>query len=218
MSNRARVAFALRRIAQLSAELEGRTSSSRQIAERVGDTLQLTLNGLVGDNHPHGFSSRQVKTALNAHPKVDFIHVDINSDGGSTNEAFAIHAALKAHHAYVVTRADGTCASAATIVLAAGDHREAYAGAKLLLHRAEIVPPRDGRWTASAHMHRAQSLKRTDARILDVYASCAPGMRSHFEREIESETYLPLGIAKAWGLINCLAGEARWIAGRPYHH
>lgn len=166
--------------------------------------------------HPGGFDATMVKAALESHRSAEFVEVDITSDGGSTKEAFAIYSALKDHPGYVVTRADKVCASAATIVLAAGNHREAYPGTKLLLHRAEIVPPSRSRWTASLHLRRAESLKRTDAKILDIYAACAPAARELFQREMDTESFLPLGVAKSWGLIHCMAGEARWIAGRPY--
>jgi ATP-dependent protease ClpP protease subunit len=210
--NRTRALRAMARISRLTTG----TNASPRFAERDSDTLRLALTGRIGDPK-QGFTAEQVKAALRSHRRVDFIEIEINSDGGSTPDAFAIHEALKAHPAFVITRADEMCASAATIVLTAGDHREAYPGTKLLLHRAEIVPPSNARWTASAHKQRAESLRRTDARIAAVYSACAGGNRPLFEREMESETFLPLGIAKSWGLIHCLAGEAQWRAGRPYY-
>jgi len=83
---------------------------------------------------------------------------------------------------------------------AAGDHREAYLGTKLLLHRAEIDPPGNSRWTAAAHKQRAASWKRTDEKVLNVYAASAPGSRKLLEREMETESFLPLPGREVMGI------------------
>jgi hypothetical protein len=64
---------------------------------------------------------------------------------------------------------------------------------------------------------RAAAIERTDAKMLDAYVAAAGGFnRSLFAGQMQSEAYLPLSVAKCWGLIGCLVGEARWHAGRPY--
>jgi ATP-dependent protease ClpP protease subunit len=210
---RARLQVAFARIDALKYD----DGANRVIAHRRGDTLFLKLFGCIGEPGSK-LNAREVTRALKANATAAFIHVDINSNGGCTKEAFAIYRALKNHPGFVVTRADEVCASAATVVLAAGNHREAFPGTRLVLHRAEITPPINARWTAAVHRERAETLKRVDNAILNAYASCAKENRRLFENEMQTESALPLGIAKSWGLISCIAGEAQWIAGRPYYH
>lgn len=64
------------------------------------------------------------------------IEVQINSPGGDVFDGIAIYNALRAHSARVVTRVDGLAASAASLIVQAGDHRIMMSSAQLMIHEA----------------------------------------------------------------------------------
>ncbi|MCW8886760.1 MAG: Clp protease ClpP [Motiliproteus sp.] len=68
-----------------------------------------------------GVTAKDLITEMNDHQGVREINVSIHSPGGSAFDGLAIYNALKNHPAKVYTRVEGVAASAASIVLMAGD-------------------------------------------------------------------------------------------------
>ncbi len=64
------------------------------------------------------------------------IRVAINSPGGDVFDAVAIYHALLAHPAKVTTRVDSLAASAASVILQAGDNRVMFPASQVMIHDA----------------------------------------------------------------------------------
>ena len=62
------------------------------------------------------------------------IKVRLNSGGGSLNTGIAIHNALKALAAKIVVVVEGLAASAASIIMCAGDEIQVYPGSMIMIH------------------------------------------------------------------------------------
>ena len=69
--------------------------------------------------------------------KAKTILVKIDSLGGNAAHALSIHDSLKDHPAKIITRINGTCASAATIIAMAGDERQMSKNALYLIHKCK---------------------------------------------------------------------------------
>ena len=64
------------------------------------------------------------------------IEVQINSPGGDVFDGLAIYNALRMHKAKVTTRVDGLAASAASVIVQAGDRRVMVKSAQMMIHEA----------------------------------------------------------------------------------
>lgn len=64
------------------------------------------------------------------------IEVQINSPGGDVFDGIAIFNALRAHQAHVTTRVDGIAASAASVIVQAGDRRVMLGSSQVMIHDA----------------------------------------------------------------------------------
>jgi ATP-dependent protease ClpP protease subunit len=163
-----------------------------------------------------GILADHVRAALALYPRASHIEVTINSPGGTVKDAFEIYKMLRAHGAYITTIADDLCASAATIILMAGDLRQAWPESRLKIHCAATPETLLKRWTAAALRRHAEITEMVDQRILEIYTTRC-GSRAFFERELSTEDYLPHIAARAFGVIHCYVGEEVWKNGRPYH-
>ena len=190
-----------------------------KMGRRVGDTLFLDLRGAILTHFETGpgIDALAVEAALLRNPGADQVHLNIESSGGSAHAAEQIYGALKRHRGFKTINANYQCASAATIVLMAGDFRTATPGTELLFHSPEVFPPRNARWTADRHELAARRLRKLNERIVQLYAAATQRDASLFEKEIANENLMSLPRARALGVIHCLAGEERWINGRPHY-
>jgi ATP-dependent protease ClpP protease subunit len=82
-------------------------------------------------------SNKRIKKELNDIKAINAarITVNIHSLGGDVDHAFAIYDALKDHPATIITKITGMCASAATIIMMAGDERKMSNNALILIHK-----------------------------------------------------------------------------------
>lgn len=114
------------------------------------------------------------------------IRVEISSPGGDVFDAVAIYNALRLHSAHVTTRVDGIAASAASLIVQAGDHRVMVSSAQMMVHNA---------WgfaigNASEMREMADLLEQQDEVIAGIYASRAGGDRAEFRALMDAETWL----------------------------
>ena len=126
-------------------------------AERLGDKVRqgvptIGLRGVIG-NHAftrdwYGTSAgrlnsttpAEVRHLIRAAGEPSRIVVEIDSVGGSIEDGDRIRQDLVATGARITTRVTGECSSAANIVLMAGDHREAFATARFMMHKGGARP------------------------------------------------------------------------------
>lgn len=114
------------------------------------------------------------------------IEVQINSPGGDVWDGIAIFNALRSHPAHVTTRVDGMAASAASVIVQAGDNRVMLHAGQMMIHEAWGVcagPADDMRAFAEV-------LDQQSAVIADIYATRADGDADEFRELMRAETWL----------------------------
>jgi len=136
------------------------------------------------------------------------IEVIIDSPGGHLQEAQKIYSLLRGCGSHITTRAVGTCASAATIILLAGDWREATATSRFLLHEGEIDPNQaravvgKDRWTADFHLRISKIMNEQNAKLAHFYAGRTGKPVRMFQEAMRAERVLNANEAREISLIN----------------
>jgi len=117
-----------------------------------------------GKNNASGISEELARIkAL----KANTITVKINSLGGDVSHALAIYDMLEEHDAEITTQIIGLCASAATIIAAAGTTRKMSRNALFLIHQCSSWLGRANQTQLAAEI---ESQKEVNKRILSIYA------------------------------------------------
>jgi ATP-dependent protease ClpP protease subunit len=150
------------------------------------------------------------------------IEVVIDSPGGNLQEARKIYALLRGSGKHVSTRAIGTCASAATIILLAGDWREANSTALFGLHEIELEPERarpavgKGRWTADFHSRISNMMREENAKLASFYAGRSGKPIHMFRQAMTAEKRLSADEAVRMGLVHAVLDPQapRWAASK----
>lgn len=81
-----------------------------------------------------GFQKREFNHAFRQLKDADLITVRIDSEGGNPYDGFYIHDALRNHKAHIITRVDGIAASAAVLIMMAGDERQIVENGWTMIH------------------------------------------------------------------------------------
>ena len=98
--------------------------------------------------------------------KAKAITVKINSLGGDVNHALAIYDLLEEHEAEITTQIIGLCASAATVIAAAGTTRKMSRNALFLIHQCSAWLGRANQTQLAAEIESQQTINK---RILSIY-------------------------------------------------
>jgi ATP-dependent protease ClpP protease subunit len=130
----------------------------------------IELFGSIGE----GWDSDNKNTATNLSAelarikalKAGRITVKINSLGGDVNHALAIYEMLEEHPAEITTQIIGLCASAATIIAAAGAKRKMSRNALFLIHQCSSYLGRANQTQLAAEIESQQTVNK---RILSIY-------------------------------------------------
>ena len=142
-----------------------------------------------------GVDAGEFATALQA-IAAPTINVRINSPGGDVFAGVAIYNALVDHPAYVRTEVDGLAASAASVVLMAGDERIVKPGTQVMVHDA---------WGFAAGneadmIEFGGVLGGLSNSIADVYAEMAGGTAEEWRATMRAEQWYSAEEAVAAGL------------------
>ncbi len=173
---------------------------------------ELVLYGPVGGSwwSDEGFTDADVLAALE---EMDGdIVVRINSGGGAAFQGIAIHNALKRHDGRVTMMVDALAASAASVILMAGDERLMGAGAMLMVHDPSTIT-----W-GDAEEHRAQAgmLEKLAASAVSIYAE-ATGLAEGTVREVmRAETWLTAAEAITDGWATAEASDDAQMSATPF--
>jgi len=124
--------------------------------------------------------------------KSERITVKINSLGGDVNHALAIYDLLEEHPAEITTQIIGLCASAATVIAAAGQIRKMSRNALFLIHQCSSWLGRANETQLAAEIESQKSVNKL---ILSIYAQKCGSKNSG---EIET-------------LFVANAGQGKWI-------
>lgn len=127
------------------------------------------------------------------------IAVHVNSQGGNMFDGFSLYAALLQHRAHVTTWVDGIAASAASVVLMAGDLRKAEKPSRVMVHEASVYP---GSQNKRGLREQADLLEEFDADIAQIYADRAGGDAATFLAAMEAETWYSSAAALQAGLVH----------------
>lgn len=158
---------------------------------------ELLLYGDVGDPWcwGDGFTVADVAGALAEHGPGD-ITVRINSGGGIAFDGVAIYSLLLAHAGKVTTIVDGIAASAASLILMAGDARQIRDGAMVMIHDASGVTF----GTAAEHLRNATVLDKLSDQYAGIYAARAGLDRGEARDLMKAETWFDADEAVAKGI------------------
>jgi ATP-dependent Clp protease protease subunit len=126
------------------------------------------------------------------------IHLRIDSPGGDVFGARAIEQALREHPADIVVHVDGYAASAASIVMLAGDDIVIAEGGMIMIHRAWSLA-----WgNADDMMAMAELLEKVDGTIAESYARRTGRDKAYFEQAMAAETWYTAQEALDAGLVD----------------
>lgn len=114
------------------------------------------------------------------------VRVRINSPGGVAKEAVAIFNLLRRHPRRVDTVVDALAASAASIVMLAGETRTMSSGSDVMIH----LP-----WTITVgdridHAKSIGALEISEDSLLDIYMTRTGRMKGQLRAWLEAETWM----------------------------
>lgn len=179
--------------------MQAKTDGERTIAElRIYDEIGFW-----------GVTAGAFVSALNAiADTADEVLVSVNSIGGDVFDAFAIYNALRRFSGRVTTRVDGVAASAASLVVMAGDRIVMPENAQLMIHNP---------WTITAG--EASDLRRVadmmdNARdgIMAAYRNKSGQDEAELIRMMDEETWLTALEAQALGMCDVIEAPVRLAA------
>ncbi|MCJ2108036.1 Clp protease ClpP [Methylobacterium sp. E-041] len=156
----------------------------------------ILLYGDVGDPWcwGDGFTVADVAGALAEHGPGD-ITVRVNSGGGIAFDGIAIYSLLLAHAGKVTVVVDGIAASAASLIVMAGDVREIRDGAMMMIHDAAGVTF----GTSADHQRSATVLDKLSDQYAGIYAKRAGIDQSAARDLMKAETWFDADEAVAQG-------------------
>ncbi len=120
----------------------------------------------IGSYWGEGLSAKQFAKDIAALGAVETITVHINSPGGDPFEGVAMHSTLRSNKAKIIINVDGWAASAASIVVMAGDEINMAEGGIIMIH--EAMAPSYG--TAGDHQKAAAMLGEINGAMTKIYA------------------------------------------------
>ena len=151
----------------------------------------ISIYDSIGENWDGtGITAKRVSGILRAMGEKD-VTVNVNSPGGDFFEGVAIYNLLREHKAKVTVRVMGLAASAASVIVMAGDEILMGDGAFLMIHNAWAVAIGNRHDMADA----AKRLEPFDAAMASVYANRSGITVAKAARMMDDETWI--GAAQA---------------------
>lgn len=166
---------------------------SRLLRERI-----IFLNGQIEDNMASLISAQLL--FLEAEAPTKPIYLYINSPGGVVTAALAMYDTMQFIKAPVGTLCMGMAASAATLILAAGEpgHRACLPNVSLMLHQ----PSGGYQGMVTDIMIHAEESLRLKRRTNEIYAKHCGRTYEEVETALERDRYMTPEEAKTWGLVD----------------
>ncbi len=150
------------------------------------------------DNESYGRFSR--KLARLESESIDPIQIELMSDGGYSYAALAFSDRINNCKCPIYIDAFGLIASAATLILAAGDMRRIAANAWVMVHEDEVALP-DGAKVSAIEKHAAHSRRLEDQwnKLMEHYTGTSVEVWALLNL---AETFLPPSECKSLGLVD----------------
>jgi len=143
---------------------------------------EIRLYGPIG-SYP-SFSAEEVAQSIP--PGAKEATVRINSPGGSLAEGLAIYNYLRDHPATITTIVDGVAASAASIVMLAGDIRQVHTGSVVMVHN----PWTSAIGNADELRQTAETLDEFGEAMIGIYTSRTGQSEETIRNLLKNETYM----------------------------
>lgn len=145
-----------------------------------------------------GIEAVDIARILGEHKDVSQINLYLNSPGGLAWDAVAAYNMLRRHKAHVTAHVDGVAASAATILLMAGDERKAAEGAMLMVHNAWAICL----GSAADMREMGTFLDLVDKTITDIYVTRTGHDRQKLVDLVNAQTWMDADMAREFGFID----------------
>ena len=163
------------------------------------------------DRYGMGISANDIISQIkSAGENVSIITLRINSEGGDVFEALAMYNYLKQHRAKVRVYIDGLCASAASVVMCAGDKVYMPSNALIMIHNPMSYAAGD----SEELREMASILDKIRENIINVYVGKSNLGHDEIAALMDAETWINATDAQSYGFIDEIL-EARNIAERP---
>ena len=152
--------------------------------EMQGSELHLWIHGTIGGFF-EGVTIDDVRNEMKGHEDVQKIVAHIHSRGGSGYDGFAIYNLLKSHKADVEVIVEGLAASAASIIMLAGDTIRIHENSLVMIHKAS-----SGVYGNAEELRdTADFLDKIDEQLLRVYEARTGKTESQLNTWLEKDTY-----------------------------
>lgn len=150
-----------------------------RVKAMTGGTVELYIYDLIGD---WGVSANAFAREL-AELRADQIDVRLNSKGGDAWDGVAIYNALKTHPARCEVYVDGIAASAASVIMMAGERVVMRRGTRTMVHDASMMA-----WgNAAVMIEAAEILDGISQDMAGVYAAKAGGTPEQWRERMRGE-------------------------------
>ena len=151
-----------------------------------------------------GITAKQVADEL-GQIEADTIHLRINSPGGDVFDGVAIHNALRAHPAQIITHIDGLAASIASVIALAGDEIRMAPNAFFMIHNPWGITIGD----ANIHRKMADRLdKVAEGAIASTYVAKTGEALETVETWMDEETWFNAHEAQEAGFVDVVEEAA----------
>ncbi len=168
-------------------------------AKKVSNsTAEMTIYAPIEDEESWWYDSvspKGVRRALKNLGNVDEVVVRINSPGGSVFAGLAIYQTLKDHKAKITVKVDGLAASAASVIMMAGDTIIMGTGAMVMTHNPWMVAMGE----AKDFREAADMLDKIQTSLISVYEERTGKTGDELKAMMDATTWLTADEAVALG-------------------
>lgn len=172
------------------------------------DGAEILLYGPIGASwFEDGISAKEVAEKVKS-LDVKNLTVRINSDGGDVFEGVAIYNAIRRHKAKTTTAVDGLAASAASVVMLAGDERQVASNALIMIHDPWMMSIGN----ADELRKAADTLEAIRGTAINTYASRTSLTADEASEYMLAETWFDADEALEHGFATEVTGELKVAA------
>lgn len=159
-----------------------------------------------------GISAEDIAAAIPAGETE--ITVRINSPGGDVSDGLAMYHYLKDHAASVTTIVDGYAASAASVVMLAGDEVRVHRSSLVMIHNPWTIAMGD----ADEMRHTADTLDEHALALVDIYKTKTGKSEDDLRALMKDETWMRGEAAVENGFADSLVEDKQEEQGRAAAH
>lgn len=141
---------------------------------------------IYGDLDDYGFRKDHFNREMRQLKDAEHITIRINSDGGNAFDGFYIHDALRNHPARITTRVDNMAASAASIIMMAGDDREIAENGWVMIHNTWG----DAHGQAEDFERYAGLMRKMNGNAAEIYAARTGMSVEEIVKMMDDETWM----------------------------